>query len=255
VRRAIGASRGNLVRQLFTESVILAATGGVLALVVAYWMSAALLSFLPAPQMPALANLRFEADLRVLAFAGFLSLGTCLLFGLIPALRATRPPNRYRSRSWMSRGLVICEVAVCTLLLVVAGLFVRTVQNLRGQDAGYQQENRVLVADIGVVRCARVCRRAATSGNRRAHCRRRAAARRGMDDPEGIAHTAGGGIRDRCARRDVCEPPCGIDAVWVEPAGSVDDYGDAGRALCGDAFRFVSTGAARGANRSDRRAS
>jgi predicted permease len=129
----------------------------VLALGVAYWISTALLSFLPPDQAPALANLRFGFDPRVLGFAALLSCMTCLLFGLVPALRATHaggaPDFRtgagtgQRTRSWLSRGLLVSQVVMCTLLLTIAGLFLRTLQNLRGQETGYV-EDRLLVADV-----------------------------------------------------------------------------------------------------------
>jgi putative ABC transport system permease protein len=157
VRRAVGASRGRVVRQLLTESLVLSAAGGVLAIGVAYRVSAALLSFLPPDQAPALANLRFEPDPMVLGFAAGLSCVTCLLFALVPALRATpehgAPVFRagagtgQRNRSWLSRGLLVSQVVMCTLLLTLAGVFLRSLQNLRGQETGYR-EDRLLVADV-----------------------------------------------------------------------------------------------------------
>jgi len=157
VRSAVGASRSRVVRQLLTESLVLSAIGGVLALGVAHWISAALLSFLPPEQAPALANLRFGPDPRVLGFAALLSCATCLLFGLVPALRATRARGvsdfrtgagtGQRNRSWLSRGLLVSQVVMCTLLLTIAGVFLRTLQNLRGQETGYV-EDRLLVADV-----------------------------------------------------------------------------------------------------------
>jgi predicted permease len=157
VRTAVGASRARIVRQLLTECLLLAFAGGVLAVFAAYWISAALLSFLPPDQAPALANLRFRPEARVLAFAAIVSCVTCLVFGLIPALRATRkgaaPQFRAgagtgeRNRSWLSRGLLVSQVVMCTALLVLAGVMLRSLQNLRGQD-GYYREDRLLVAEI-----------------------------------------------------------------------------------------------------------
>jgi predicted permease len=157
VRRSLGASRARVVRQLLTESLVLAGAGGALAVVAARWMSAALLSFLPPQQAPALVHLGFQADWKVLGFASLLSSVTCLLFGLVPALRTTHaegaPALRagagtgQRTRGWMSRGLVVGQVVMCTLLLMIAGVFLRSLQNLRGQDAGYQ-EDHLLVADV-----------------------------------------------------------------------------------------------------------
>jgi predicted permease len=158
VRSSLGASRARVVMQLCTESIVLALAGGVLAVGVASWVSAALLSFLPSSQAPALGTLTFQLNWPVLAFTLVLSAVTCVLFGLWPALRATRLDEAVRlrsgagasqpSRGWTSRGLVICQVALCVLLLMVAIVFVRSLQNLRGQDAGYRAD-RLLVADVG----------------------------------------------------------------------------------------------------------
>ena len=157
VRRSLGASRARVVRQLLTESLVLAATGGALAVVLARWMSAALLSFLPSDQAPALAHLTFDMDLTVVGFAAALSCLTSALFGLAPALRTTRaegaPALRVgagtgqRHRSWTSRGLVVSQVVMCTLLLMLAGVFLRSLNNLRGQETGYR-EDQLLVADV-----------------------------------------------------------------------------------------------------------
>jgi predicted permease len=155
-RQALGAPRSRLVRQLFTESLVVSILGGAAAILVAYWTSSALLRFLPPEQAPALVHLRFRPAPALLAFAAGVSLLTCLLFGLIPAIRATRAAaslNRpgagagERGRGWMTRSLVAGEVAMCTLLLMVAGLFVRSLVNLRWQDTGYR-ENGLLVADL-----------------------------------------------------------------------------------------------------------
>jgi predicted permease len=159
VRRALGASRGRVVRQLVTESLVLSAIGGLLALPLAHWVSAGLLSFLPPEQAPALVNLHFRPDARLLVFTAVLSCATCLSFSLIPALRATRGDavasfrvgagTSQRTRSWFSRGLLVSQVVFCTLLLTVAGMFLRSLQNLRGQDTGYE-ESQLLVADASL---------------------------------------------------------------------------------------------------------
>ena len=157
VRTAVGASRARIVRQLLTENLLLALAGGVLALFAAHWISAALLSFLPPDQAPALANLRFRPEPRVLGFAALMSCVTCLIFGLIPALRSTRkagaPQFRAgagageRNRGWLSRGLLVSQVVMCTALLLLAGVMLRSLQHLRSQDAGYREEG-LLVAEV-----------------------------------------------------------------------------------------------------------
>ena len=158
VRRALGASRWRLIRQLLTESLVLAAIGGTLALVTAYWISGALLNFLPPQFAPALVDLDFELDASVLLLTAVLAIGTSLTIGLLPALLSTRDSasdelrvkagGGQRTRNWTSRSLIVAEIAVCTVLLMVAGVFLRSVQNLRGQDAGYA-EQQLLVADVG----------------------------------------------------------------------------------------------------------
>lgn len=157
VRGAIGASRGRIIRQLLTESLILALLGGVLGLGVAHVTNAALLAFLPPQQAIAAPNLRLEIDARLLGFVVLLSCGTCLLFGFLPALRVTGSfaagalktgaGAGRRHRSVLSRSLLVGQVVMCTALLVVAAVFVRTLTNLRGQEAGYR-EDRLLVADV-----------------------------------------------------------------------------------------------------------
>jgi predicted permease len=157
VRRAIGASDSRIVRQLLTESLLLSAVGGAFAVVVAQWVSAALLGFLPPEQAPALVNLRFEPDPDVLGFAALLSGLTCLMFGLVPARRAARSRASLdvrsgggmgqRHKNWFSRSLLVSQVALCTLLLMVAGVFLRTLHNLRSQETGYT-EDRLMVADV-----------------------------------------------------------------------------------------------------------
>ena len=161
VRAAIGASRGRILRQLITESLLLSTAGAALGLGVAYWISGALLAFLPPEQALAVPNLRFALDGRSLGFAALLSVGTCLLFGVGPAFRITAKISAarlkagagsgQRSRSPLSRGLLVGQIVMCTALLVVAGVFLRTLQNLRGQDAGYH-EDRLLVADVSFPR-------------------------------------------------------------------------------------------------------
>jgi predicted permease len=168
VRAAIGASRGRIIRQLITESLLLSTLGAALGLGVAHWVSGALLAFLPPEQANAVPNLRFALDAPALGFVALVSLLTCLLFGVVPALRVTGSIGAatlragagtgQRNRSLLSRALLVGQVAMCTALLVVAGVFVRTLQNLRGQEAGYL-EDRLLVADIGFPRAYPEARR------------------------------------------------------------------------------------------------
>jgi predicted permease len=161
VRAAIGASRPRIVQQLLIESVLLAAVGAACGLFVARWATETLLGFLTLEQATAVPNLQFAFDARVLGFAAVLSALTCLVFGLGPALRISGSVAAadlksgagagQQTRHWLTRGLLVSQVGMCTVLVIVSGVFVRTLQNLRGQDAGYREE-RLLIADVGFPR-------------------------------------------------------------------------------------------------------
>ena len=175
IRQAIGAGRWRLVRQWLSESLVVSLCGGAIALLVAAGLSRALLRFLPPSAAPAMGALHFRLDLRVLAFTAALAVFTSLLFGLVPALRATRTaPSRglhSTSRSWSSRALVICQVALCTVLVTGAGLFVRSLSNLRHRDAGFGVDHLLVATSVPI--------RAASGdemGRREAELLRRAAA-------------------------------------------------------------------------------
>jgi predicted permease len=151
VRLALGASRGRLIRQLLTESVLLAAVGGALGLVFAMWIKDGLLAVSDwGPKA-----LEAKLDWRVLGFTLGLSLLTGIVFGLAPAWRATKVDltpalkdsgrgSSGASRSLLSRGLVVMQVALSLLLLVGAGLFVRTLLNLQRVDPGFNTKNLLL---------------------------------------------------------------------------------------------------------------
>jgi predicted permease len=155
VRLALGAAAARLVRQLFTESLLLAALGGVSALAVAWWGTRALASALASGLTGLTLNL--VPDLPVFGFAAGLSILTGVLFGLTPALIAagTRLSAELSARSEggqarlmpfaASQALVVAQVAVSLLLVVGAGLFVRTLANLRSQDLGFERRQVLLV--------------------------------------------------------------------------------------------------------------
>jgi predicted permease len=153
VRLAIGASRWRLVRQLLTESVLLAILGGAAGILFAYWGKGMLLNLRPWGGAELLFDLKL--DLRVLGFTIAVTLGTGLLFGLAPALRATRVDltpalkDNARSvtggaRSYLSKSLMVAQVSMSLVLLVGAGLFVRTLRNLQNVDVGFNRENLLL---------------------------------------------------------------------------------------------------------------
>ncbi|MGH9761005.1 MAG: ABC transporter permease, partial [Blastocatellia bacterium] len=157
VRLAIGASRGRLVRQLLSESLLVAIIGGVAGAVLGGVLSRSLVSFVSTTDNPGFVDLR--PDLRFIVFAGGLSFVTCLLFGLIPAIRASRnsPALAMRSASrgltadrrhfGLRRALVIGQVALSLVLLAGALLFVSNLRKLLTLDTGFRQ-NGILVAHL-----------------------------------------------------------------------------------------------------------
>ncbi|MFL6207312.1 MAG: ABC transporter permease [Pyrinomonadaceae bacterium] len=159
VRLALGAGRLRLVRQLLTESVLLALLGGGLGLLLAVWLTD-LLAAVPPP--PGVLPIRpeFSFDRRVLLFTCALSLLTGLVFGLVPALQASRPdlvsalkdesvPLDERRRLNARSLLVIAQVALSLVLLVGAGLFLRSLQHAQAISTGFDA-NKILVAPLSV---------------------------------------------------------------------------------------------------------
>jgi predicted permease len=144
VRLSIGATRLRLVRQLLTESVLLATLGGALGVLVAYWGR----QLLPGTTGQA------PLDWRVMLFAAAVALTTGILFGIAPAWRVTgagagealKETSRavIGTRTLLSRVLLVVQVAISLVLLVGAGLFLRTVANLRQVDVGFNPNNLVL---------------------------------------------------------------------------------------------------------------
>jgi predicted permease len=145
VRLSLGATRGRLVRQLLSESLLLATLGGALGIVVGYWGKQLL---------PGAADVPRPFDWRVLTFVLAVSGVTGLLFGILPALRGTgmnvnsalKETGRgvVGSRSWASKILLAVQVAISLVLLVGAGLFLRTLTNLRHVDIGFNPQNLLL---------------------------------------------------------------------------------------------------------------
>ena len=153
VRLAIGSGRGRLIRQLLTESLILAALGGALGLVLAGWGSALLLHLASPSQTPI--PLDVHPNVAMLAFTAAVTLFTGLLFGLAPALRSTRvdlaSTLKENSRSLSSSGwqlgklLVAAQVALSLLLLIGAGLFIRTLVHLQTLEVGYSRTSLAIM--------------------------------------------------------------------------------------------------------------
>jgi predicted permease len=162
IRLALGASRWRLTRQLLTESVLMSAIGGIVGVFFALWIKNGLLSVSGwgGARMSALEP---RLDLRVLGFTLGLSLLTGVLFGLAPAWRATRvdltpalkdsaKSSSAASRSLLSKSLVVVQVALSLLLLIGAGLFLRTLRNLQTVETGFNRQNLLVFGvDPGLI--------------------------------------------------------------------------------------------------------
>jgi predicted permease len=152
VRVAIGAAPGRIVRQLLTESILLAFAGGALGFLLARWGTDALL------KLSGNRDLEASPDLRVFIFTAAVCLLTGLLFGLIPALRSRRVAAALTLKSGSQNGssanagwnwgklLVTGQVAVSLLVLFVAGLLVHSLQNIRNVDLGYNRKHLLVVS-------------------------------------------------------------------------------------------------------------
>ena len=157
IRSALGASRGQVVRQLFVESMILAIAGGAAGLFLSAWLTRGLVRFLP--HDPASLSLSTMPDGRVLLFTTVVTLATAVLFGLLPAFRGSRVTAAAtlkdeagsvtggQAHVRLRKAFVALQVSLSLLLLIGAGLFVRTLDNLRKVDLGFATEN---VAMFGV---------------------------------------------------------------------------------------------------------
>lgn len=152
VRLALGASRAQLLRQLLTESVLLALLGGVASLIVAKWTLAGISSLLP-PE--ATRTLVFQLQPSVIWFSAALSIGTGLLFGMFPALHSTRPDlvtsiranagqiQGARSAARFRSTLVTVQIALSMALLICAGLFIKSLANVSNVELGVKVDNVV----------------------------------------------------------------------------------------------------------------
>jgi predicted permease len=154
VRLSLGASRGRLIRQLLLESVLLSAFGGLLGLLFAYWGCRALVAMMQHGNNPVLIDV--NPDLAVLAFTAVACLLTGILFGLAPALRATRVEltpalkqtaaslGTTRQKMYTTKSLLVAQVSLSVVLLFAAGLFVRTLVNLETMNVGFSRNNLLL---------------------------------------------------------------------------------------------------------------
>ena len=152
VRLSIGASRGQLVRQLLGESILLAVLGGALGVLVSRWTLDLLAIMLPPD---AVRTIHFELQPNMLLFTAALSIATGLLFGLFPALQGTRPDlvstlkdqagqkGASRAASRFRASLVTVQIALAMALLTTAGLFTRSLVNVSRVDLGIQTDNLI----------------------------------------------------------------------------------------------------------------
>ncbi|HKW77102.1 MAG TPA: ABC transporter permease [Terriglobales bacterium] len=155
VRLALGAARGRIVRQLLTESLLLAFFGALFGVGLARLLSGLLVTYLSGERGRLFLTL--NTDWRVLGFTAALAILTCILFGLAPALKATSaPPARImslagrgltaaRERFSLRRGLVVVQVALSMLLVVTAVLFAGSLRKLLTVDAGFQRDGLLLM--------------------------------------------------------------------------------------------------------------
>ena len=153
VRQALGANRARLARQMMTESTLLALLGGTAGLLLALWGTNVLVALAPAGTFPP--DLKVRVDGRVLLFALATTLLTAVIVGMLPALRAARPEIQEMIQSGAQRAsaghghrrsqrlLVVAEVGLSLILLVMAGLMVRSFTRLTNIDPGFQTENRL----------------------------------------------------------------------------------------------------------------
>ncbi|HEX5077117.1 MAG TPA: ABC transporter permease [Gemmatimonadaceae bacterium] len=157
IRISLGASRGRIIRQMLTESVLLAALGGVVGVAASVWAGHALMAAGTPSQIPVPISLDLAPDYRVLGFTLAITLLTGLVFGLAPALRASQadvvaalktdtPALRLGGRRFSLHGaLVIGQVSLSTLLLVGALLFFRTLRAAATIDPGFRTDHMLLL--------------------------------------------------------------------------------------------------------------
>ncbi|HSK64791.1 MAG TPA: ABC transporter permease [Pyrinomonadaceae bacterium] len=159
IRLAMGANRWRLIRQLLTESVLLSLVGGVAGMLLAVWIIQLLLAFKPPIDFPL--SLDVTVDWRVLLFSVSVSLVAGAIFGLAPALQATRPGLSQALRETSAQGgasrtrlrsvLVVAQIAISLVVLISAGLVVRTLLQLQTMNPGFDPRNALTMSfDLGL---------------------------------------------------------------------------------------------------------
>lgn len=152
VRLSLGATRRQVVAQVLTESVLLAALGGIISIVVAHWTLAGISAMLPSEVTT---TIHFSLSMPVVWFTAAVSLGTGVLFGIVPALQSTRPDlvtelrnnsgklSGGRGAARFRAGLVTAQIALSMALLISAGLFIKSLRNISRVDLGIHIDNVV----------------------------------------------------------------------------------------------------------------
>jgi len=160
IRSALGASRWRVIRQLLTESLLLSLAGGAAGLLLAYWVLPALVAVLPESQLNAMPFLTsLHLDVSILAFSFALSLLTGLVFGVAPALQSSRldlnealkEGGRHATAGASQRlrsGMVVTEIALAVVLLVGAGLMLKSLLRLLQTNVGFKTENLLTMGVI-----------------------------------------------------------------------------------------------------------
>ena len=154
IRMAIGASRGRLVRQLLIESLVLSLAGGALAILITTWSAGTFGSFIPPTSIPVFMDV--HVDRVVLLVTLIVSVLTGVIFGILPALRSSNlapvavlkedsgSASGGRNKARLSSALVVMQMALSLLLLVCAGLFIRSFENAQRADMGFDPEHVLL---------------------------------------------------------------------------------------------------------------
>jgi len=156
LRIALGARRARVVRQLLTESLMLAVSGGLLGLVLGVWTGKLLEILLPTSAFGEALRVDFTPDARVIACSALLALLTTLIFGLAPAWRTTRATYRaatyraatVRERSGLRRITLVAQVSLSLVLLLTAGLFLRVLLSFQSADPGFAVKNRIYITTL-----------------------------------------------------------------------------------------------------------
>jgi predicted permease len=154
IRLTLGATRSRLIRQLLTESILLAVTGGLVGLILNLWLIKVLMALKPSVPLPV--NVELQTDWRVLTFTVLLSLLAGIIFGLVPALQASKyelvPALKEQSQERrgsffnLRNALVIGQVALSIVVLIGAGLFLRSLSNARSIDPGFDAEHVLVLS-------------------------------------------------------------------------------------------------------------